>query len=82
MKASKTFLKIIILFIPGGLFAQSSTPIDWPKVQPLKKQSQKQRQVQIRKEDPSDLPRNDIMPLDPSMAPTPGTPHPAPAITK
>lgn len=67
----------MIIFFPCWLLAQASTPIDLPKVQPIKKQ----RHVQIRKEDPSDLPRNDIMPLDPSMTATPGTPRPAPPET-
>ncbi len=65
----------MISLFPCWIFAQTSTPIDLPKVQPFKKQ----RHVQIRNEDPSDLPRNDIMPLDPSMMATPGTPRPAPA---
>lgn len=71
----KIFLEAVIIFFSCWLFAQATTPIDLPKVQPLKKQ----RQVQIRNQDPSDLPRNNIMPLDPSMAEIPGTPHPAPS---
>ena len=77
-------MMIGILWMPGSGLAQTTKPqilrpenqkIELPQVKPIKKL----RHVQIRNEDPSDIQRNDLMPMDPSMLGTPGTPKPGPS---